>query len=231
MKAEPSSFEAVFAQLEKLGSENTRRIFAGYGAGENQFGVKLGDLRGLAKKLKTNHPLALRLWSTGNTDARMLATMIMAPERLTSAEIEEMARSLSYYRLLDELVNNVVAKSRGAEEMSAQWMDCPEELLGRAGWSLLRTRIAERGAEGLDIDALLKRIEAGILAAPKRKQEAMNYCLVTIGLQLPDFTGKCVALGERLGRFDTTPTPKGCVSSYAPEWIAAALKRKKPTTG
>ena len=55
----------------------------------------------------------------------------------------------------------------------------------------------------------------------------MNLCLVQIGIHFPDFTGKCIALGERLGRFDKTPVPKGCVSSYAPEWIAAALKRKK----
>ena len=34
-----------------------RRIYAKQGAGENQFGVKLGDLRGLAKKLKSAHLL------------------------------------------------------------------------------------------------------------------------------------------------------------------------------
>ena len=80
---------------------------------------------------------------------------------------------------------------------------------------------------GLDFDAILKQIEAEILPAPYRKQEAMNCCLVEIGIQLPRYTQKCIALGERLGRFDPRPIPKGCVSTYAPEWIAAALKRKK----
>ncbi len=88
MKAAPTSFEDVFAQLEALGSENTRKIYARFGAGENQFGVKLGDLRKLARKLKTNHGLALQLWATGNADARMLATMIMAPGQLSTREIE-----------------------------------------------------------------------------------------------------------------------------------------------
>jgi len=31
----------------------------------------------------------------------------------------------------------------------------------------------------------------------------------------------------RKGRFDKTPVPKGCTSTYASEWIAAVLKRKK----
>ena len=109
----------------------------------------------------------------------------------------------------------------------ARWMASPKEMLGRAGWNLLCDRITNGAIDELDFDAILKTIEAGILSAPKRKQDAMNRCLVEIGIHFPDFTQKCVALGERLGRFDTTPVPKGCTSSYAPEWIAAVLKRKK----
>ena len=55
----------------------------------------------------------------------------------------------------------------------------------------------------------------------------MNRCLVEIGIHFPAFTQKCLELGERLGRFDKTPVPKSCVSTFAPEWIAAVLKRKK----
>ena len=227
MKASSISFREVFAQLEAWGSENTRKIYARYGAGDNQFGVTLGNLRSLAKKLKTNHALALELWATGNTDAMILATMIMAPGQLSVQEIESMAKPLSYFKLIDELVFNVVVNTAHAEKLRTRWMDSPKEMLGRAGWNLLNDRITKGETDGLDFDALLKTIEAGILSAPKRKQEAMNRCLVEIGIHFPEFTQKCVALGERLGRFDTTPVSKGCTSTYAPEWIAAALKRKK----
>jgi len=50
--------------------------------------------------------------------------------------------------------------------------------------------------------------------------------LAEIGISVSAFTKKCVALGERLGRFDKRPVPKGCVSTYSPEWIAAALNRR-----
>lgn len=49
---------------------------------------------------------------------------------------------------------------------------------------------------------MLAQIEADILSAPKRKQEAMNLCLVQIGIHLPKYTRKCVGLGERLERFE-----------------------------
>lgn len=227
MKRATMSFENVFAQLEACGSESARKMYARHGAGDNQFGVTLGNLRGLAKKLKTNHGLALQLWATGNADAMILATMLLAPEQLSAKEIERMVKPLTYHKLIDELVYNVVAKTSCADELRTRWMDSPKELVGRAGWNLLIARILNRDTDGLDFDSILEKIEAEILSAPKRKQESMNRCLVEIGCRIPEFTQKCLDLRERLGRFDKTPVPKGCTSTYAPEWIAAVLKRKK----
>ena len=106
-------------------------------------------------------------------------------------------------------------------------MDSPKEMIGRAGWKCLCSRIVHGDTAGLVFDAILKKIEVEILSAPYRKQEAMNCCLVEIGIHIPEFTRRCIELGERLGRFDERPIPSGCVSTYAPEWIAAALKRRK----
>jgi hypothetical protein len=100
-------------------------------------------------------------------------------------------------------------------------------LADASGWcgSLIRRRV--RPTRSYAQTDTLPTIEAEILAAPYRKQEAMNICLVEIGTRQPAYTKKCMALGERLGRFDPRPVPKGCTSPYAPEWIAAVLKRKK----
>jgi hypothetical protein len=53
-------------QLKALGNEKTRALNTKYGAGGKQFGVSLGDIRVLAKKIRTDHPPALSLWKTGN---------------------------------------------------------------------------------------------------------------------------------------------------------------------
>jgi 3-methyladenine DNA glycosylase AlkD len=219
------SFEEVFAQLEAWGSEATRKIYARQGAGENQFGVQMGPLRGLARKLKSDHPLAMQLWATGNVDAMVLATMLMSSDQLSEQEVEEMVRSIFYYRLLDELTYNAVAKMPFADSLREKWTSSPQELIGRAGWNLYIARILNKQTEGLHVPGILSRIEAEMAAAPKRKQDAMNRCLVEIGTRMPDYTERCIAIGEKLGRLDDTPVPRGCVSSYAPEWIAAVLKR------
>jgi len=156
----------------------------------------------------------------------MLATLIMAPDQLFLKEIGRMAKQVTYYNWLDELVDDVLVRSAHADDLRDRWLDSPEELTGRAGWRHLIANILESSAVEADLDATLRKIEAEILSAPKRKQETMNRCLVAIGIHYLNFRIKCVKLGERLGKFDEKPAPKGCISSYAPEWIAAVLKRK-----
>lgn len=227
MKTATMNLQEVMAQLEAWGSPNARKLFARQGAGDNQFGVTLGKLRGLAKKLKIDHQLAMKLWATGNVDAMILATMLMTSAQLSAKQAESMIKPLTYSRLVDELVRNVLVKTAFADQFRSKWVDSGKEMIGRAGWKMLGLRIVHGEKEGLDFGVILKKIEAEILCAPYRKQEAMNCCLVDIGVNIPEFTRKCIDLGERLGKFDKRPVPKGCVSTYAPEWIGAALKRKK----
>jgi len=51
----------VMSRLEALGTEQTRRTFRRHGAVEPFFGVKVGDLKPLAKQLKGRQNLALEL--------------------------------------------------------------------------------------------------------------------------------------------------------------------------
>jgi 3-methyladenine DNA glycosylase AlkD len=74
----------LLAQLESLGDDARRKHNVKAGAPDNQFGVKLGDIRAVAKKIKSDHALALRLWETGNVDAQLLATLIIKPTSLSS---------------------------------------------------------------------------------------------------------------------------------------------------
>lgn len=226
-KAQTMSFDEVFAQLEAWGSEKVRAIYARQGASDPQFGVKMTDLRGLAKTIKVDHALAMQLWETGNADARMLATLIMDPAALSEAELEAMLTSLTYVNLADKLVDYVIARSPHAEALRLRWMPSRDELIGRAGWGLLVERISAKKTDDLDIPGILATIEAEILTSPVRKQERMTYAQVEIALRLPEYRDACIALGERLGRFDQRPVPKGCTPFYAPDWIAAVLARKK----
>ena len=87
------TLEDALAQLESLGNEKVRAQNRKRGADDNQFGVRLGDIRKIAATIKTNHELGLALWKSGNLDARLLATLVLKPKDLSADELDRMVRS------------------------------------------------------------------------------------------------------------------------------------------
>src|SRR5262245_9978957 len=57
-------------------------------------GVNLTHLRALAKRLKTQHDLALELWATGDTAGRLLATLVCRPRAFAAADLDAMIRDI-----------------------------------------------------------------------------------------------------------------------------------------
>ncbi|MET0596128.1 MAG: DNA alkylation repair protein [Polyangiaceae bacterium] len=188
-------------------------------------GVNLTHLRDLAKRLKTQHELALELWATGNTAARLLATLVCKPKAIAAAELDSMVRDIRAPKLLDWFIVNVVKPGRHTEELRVRWKD-GKDLVGRAGWSLITTRVL-KSAEGLDLGALLDQIEKELKKAPPNKQWAMNHCLAEIGIHHREHRARAIAIGERLAVFIDYPASPGCTPPYVPAWIAEMVRRRE----
>ena len=131
------SLSAVMAELKGLGTAQNRKVYRRHGAGEKQFGVSFANLDALRRRIKKDHELALELWQSGNTDARILATMIADPQSLSPDQAEAWLAECSYYVLVDALVKNVIFKTGYADDKLAAWTGSEGEWRGRAGWMLL----------------------------------------------------------------------------------------------
>ena len=79
--------------------------------------------------------------------------------------------------------------------------------------------------DGLDLSALLDRIEAEMPNAPEPVQWTMNNTLAAIGINFPTHRARALDIGERLGIYRDYPTPKGCTSPFAPLWIGEMVRR------
>ena len=215
----------TLAKLEALGNEKVRKRNRKNGAGDNQFGVQLGDLRKLAAKIKTGHELAIALWDTGNIDARMLAILLIEPERLSRDELDRMVRSAQFPQLADWLNSYVVKKHPDKEALREAWMEEEDPWAARAGWSLTSERIA-KSPDGLDLPALLDRIESEMGTAAPETQWTMNFCLAGIGIHFPKHRKRAIGIGEKLGVYRDYPVSKGCTSPFAPIWIEEMVRRQ-----
>ena len=212
-------------ELKALGNAKVRALNAKSGAGDNQFGVSLGDIRTLAKKIKTNHELALSLWDTGNVDAQFLATLLIQPKKLSAQEMDRMVRSISFVRVSDWLIAYVVRQHPDKEALRQDWMGVDNRWAARAGWDLTAERVG-KSPDGLNVPALLDRIEAEMADAKPEVQWTMNNTLATIGIHFPKHRKRAIAIGEKLGIYRDYPVSKGCTSPFAPIWINFMVSRQ-----
>jgi 3-methyladenine DNA glycosylase AlkD len=219
------TLEESLRRLESLSDESVRLRNKKNGAGENQFGVRLGDIRNLAKEIKTDHALGMQLWETGNVDARLLAILLIKPKNLSAEEVDRMVRSANFVQVADWLNAYVVANHPDKEALRQKWMADEDPWAARAGWNLTSGRIY-KNPDGLDLPALLDRIEAEMPVAAPEVQWTMNYCLAGIGIDFPELRPRALDIGERLGIYRDYPVSKGCTSPFAPIWIKEMVSRQ-----
>jgi 3-methyladenine DNA glycosylase AlkD len=217
----------ILERLESLGDGARRAHNTKAGAPDNQFGVKLGDIRALAKKIKTNHELALELWNTGNVDAQLVATQIIKPKLLSADELDKMTRSTTCAQVADWLNSYVVAEHPEKEALRVKWMTAKDRWAARAGWNFTASRVNKGADEGLDLPALLDRIEKEMPKAKPEVQWTMNNTLGAIAIHHPKLRQRAVAIGEKIGLYRDWPVSKGCVIPYVPVWVEAMVNRQR----
>lgn len=215
----------ILKQLEALGNEARRKHNTKAGAPSNQFGVMLGDVRKVAKKLKPDQALARELWETGNVEAQLVATLLMKPKELSADELDRLTRSTTCAQVADWLNSYVVAQHPDKDTLREKWMKSKERWTARAGWNLTASRIT-KSADGLDLDALFARIEKELPKAAPEVQWTMNMALGNLGIHHPEFRARVLAFGEKLGLYKDWPVSKGCIPPYVPVWVAAMVQRK-----
>ncbi|WP_216207249.1 DNA alkylation repair protein [Amycolatopsis aidingensis] len=207
------------AELAALDDPKVRQVNEKHG---DDHGVNLGRLRALAKRLKTHQELARRLWETGDTAARLLATLICRPKAFERQELDAMLRAARTPKVHDWLVNYVVKKSPHAEELRLAWSADADPVVASAGWALTTERVAKK-PDGLDLAGLLDVIEAELKDAPDRLQWAMNHCLAQIGIEHAEHRARAIDIGERLEVLKDYPTSPNCTSPFAPTWITTMV--------
>ena len=212
----------VMAELAALEDPRVRAVNERHG---DDHGVNLTKLRAVAKRLKTQQDLALELWRTGDTAARLLALLICRPKAFERDELDAMVRERGTPKVHDWFVNYVVKKNPHVEELRTAWLADADPVVASAGWALTADRVVKK-PEGLDLAGLLDVVEAEMGDAPERLQWAMNTCLAQIGIQHPEHRARAVEIGERLEVLKDYPTPPNCTSPYAPVWIAEMVRRQ-----
>ncbi len=104
---------------------------------DHAYGVSMKDNKPLGTRLGRNHKLAAALWATGVYEARMLASFVGEPERLTPAQMDRWCRDFDNWAFCDAMSFNLFDRSPHAWVKVRSWSERSKEFEKRTAFALL----------------------------------------------------------------------------------------------
>jgi len=221
------NLNSALRELKRHGTAQNRKVYRRHGVGENMYGVSFGDLRGLAKQIKRDHPLAMQLWATGNHDAQVLATLIADPDQFDAKTLDAWAKDLSNYTITDEFVD-LVAHTVYRQKKAEKWHKAQGEWIGRAGWDLIgQLALHDAALPDSYFEPYLTEITTSIHLRKNRVREAMNNTLIAIGVRDAYLQEKALEVAKAIGPVEVDHGETNCRTPDATTYILKAIARKQ----
>ena len=214
-------------ELKAHGSPQTRKTYRRHGVRGEMFGVSYAILGKMKKKIKVDQSLAEQLWTTGNLDARALATMIADPGTIRASTLDAWAKNLTGRGLAGAL-SNVAAAAPSAKQQMEKWTVAKDEMIGCAGWHTLASMARQdNGLSDAYFDQYLAVIESKIHASKNWVKYAMNNALINIGVRNPALEKKAIAAAKRIGEVQVDHGETGCKTPDAAAYIKKTVAYNK----
>ncbi len=197
------TLQEVMSELEQMGTEQTRKTWLNHGARGAFFGVKIGDMKVIQKKIKHNHALALELYQTGNADAMYFAGLISEPKKMTKEELQDWAQKANWSMLSEYTVAWAAAERNFGRELAMAWIGSKEEHVQAAGWNTYSSLLMLKKDEELDlveIEGLLEQIKTSIHNQAERTKYTMNGFIIAVGGQVASLGAKAKAVAAAIGK-------------------------------
>jgi len=182
----------------------------------NAIGVPVPKIRSIAKKIGKHHSLAQELWQSGIHEARLLATMVGEPAKLSEKELDEWASDFSSWDVCDSACGNLFDKTPFAFRKARELSKRKREFVKRAGFALMATlAVHDKKAGDKKFEAFFVDIEREACDERNFVKKAVNWALRQIGKRNKPLNKKAIAVAKKLLRKE----------SKSAHWVASnALK-------
>lgn len=219
----------ILDELKALGSESYKRMMMrNHGVREPFFGVKIGDMKKIVKRIKKDHQLALDLYATGNYDAMYLAGLIADDPQMSQADLNRWVEQAYAGALPGATVAWVAAGSPHGYELALKWIASDKPLIATAGWSVLSSLVALKEDADLDLPELkrlLQRVKKEIHTAPDAVRYGMNNFIISVGSYVAPLTELALKTGEEIGPVSADLGNNSCDVFSAPDYIRKMQKK------
>ena len=217
----------VMEELRALGCESIKKVLRNHRVEEPFFGVRIGDMKKIQKRIKKDYELALELYDTGNYDAMYFSGLIADDEKMTKKDLRHWVKKAKGGGLALFTVPWVAAGSPHGDELAKEWIDAKDEHVAVAGWATLSSLVALKSDEDLDVLELkrcLKRVQKTIQSRPNFCRYAMNGFVIAVGTYVQPLTDEAMRVAKKIG---TVTVDMGNTSCQVPDARAHLKKAQK----
>jgi 3-methyladenine DNA glycosylase AlkD len=185
------------------------------------FGVPMAAMRTLARRFGRSHELAAGLWATGWYEARILASFVDEPERVTPAQMDRWCRDFDNWAICDTVCFHLFDRTPHAFRKIAQWSRRREEFVKRAAFALLASvALHDKSSGDKPFAKCLPLLERAAEDERNFVKKGVSWGLRGVGRRSPELHAAAVALARRLS---ASPQP-------AARWVGKdALRAMGPS--
>ena len=212
------SSEEVLNKLKEEANPASLEGMSRYGITiEKRFGASVPAIRKIAKELGKNHALALALWKTGFSEAKMVAALIDEPNKVTEQQMEEWVETIDSWDVCDQVCMNLFEKTPFSWKKIALWSKREEEFVKRAAFALLACLAwHDKLAPDQCFMDVFPTVKGGAVDERNYVKKAVNWALRNIGKRNLNLNKAALRLAEEIQQLD----------SKAARWIAADAIRE-----
>jgi 3-methyladenine DNA glycosylase AlkD len=192
----------VLRWLERRGTKRNRDGMDRFAIRSGRrFGVSMETMRPLIRTLGRDHELALALWNTGWLEARILASFVDDPARVTAAQMEVWAREFDNWAVCDGACCHLFDRTPYAWSMLARWSRRRAEFVRRAAFATLAgLAVHDKRASDAQFVGVLPLIEQAAHDDRNFVKKSVNWALRQIGKRNAVLHREAIAVAERLIR-------------------------------
>lgn len=197
--------DEVLKWLERKGTRRYLEGMARYGIQTDRrvFGVSVGTMQSLAKKLGKDHALATALWKSGCYEGQMLAALVDDPQRVTRSQMNAWAADFDNWATCDTACFHLFDRTPFAWEKARQWSTSRREFVKRAGFALMASlTVHSKSAPDTEFLLLLPLIEQGAHDERNFVKKSVNWALRSIGKRSLALNKAAIATAKRLAQSD-----------------------------
>lgn len=209
MKSTPSNphkaAEAIVASLRRQGSKKVRDGMVRFAIpAEKAVGVTVAELQKMARQIRKDqheqrHELAAALWQTDVYEARMLATLVDDPQKVTPAQMDRWCKDFDNWAICDTACFHLFDRTPHAWKKVKQWSSRKEEFEKRAAFALLwGLTVHDKQSNDEPFAECLALVERAATDERNFVKKAVNMALRAIGKRSQHLNTAAIAVAERL---------------------------------